>query len=123
MDQKNELLVNPPIKKKWSSKKTAWTVAGIICTTSLIVSASVSSYFVLRNKNSESITTKGSTSISTTTFQTTTNFEIPPYFINREDWGAIPPKSNSIPKLELPIKRIIIGHTGGSFCTTQVYFL
>ena len=117
MDQKHELLVNPPIKKKWSSKKTAWTVAGIICTTSLIVSASVSSYFVLRNKSSDSDTTKESTS---TTFQTTTIYEVPPYFINREDWGAIPPKSNSIPKLELPIKRIIIGHTGGSFCSTQV---
>jgi N-acetylmuramoyl-L-alanine amidase len=44
---------------------------------------------------------------------------IPPFLIVRDTWGAIPPKSNSIPMLEIPIERIIIGHTGGSFCTNQ----
>ena len=99
-------------KKKISSKKIAWIVAGIISATSFIVSASVIIYFVLQNKNSDSTTT--------TTFETTTSNEIPLYLITRDAWGADSPKSNSIPKLNLPLKRIIIGHTGGSFCTTQV---
>lgn len=106
------LLPNPNhIKKKFSSKKIAWIIAGIICATSLIVAASVAIYFVVENKD-ETTTTVG--------LETTTSNEIPLYLINRDVWGADPPKSNSIPKLELPLKRIIIGQTGGNFCTTQV---
>jgi len=48
---------------------------------------------------------------------------IPPYLIVRDTWGANPPKSNSIPMLKLPIVRIIIGHTGGNFCTNEVWIL
>jgi len=39
---------------------------------------------------------------------------------DRNKWGALSPKSPSIPKLKLPIKRIIIGHTGGNFCSNEV---
>ncbi|XP_070499680.1 uncharacterized protein [Chironomus tepperi] len=116
MDQKDSNSrgsTNPILpKKKLSSKAIAWIISGVICAVSLITAASVSTYFILKNKSSESGTTKG-------TIETTTSSETPLYYINRDIWGANPPKSNSIPKLELPLRRIIIGHTGGSFCTTQ----
>lgn len=52
---------------------------------------------------------------------TTTEFISPPEFLMyRNDWGANPPKLSNISKLELPIKRIIVGHTGGNFCFTKV---
>ena len=71
-----------------------------------------------------------STTIATTTqpLSKTTTMErttipyptIPPYLLLRDAWGADLPKSTSIPMLNLPIKRIIIGHTEGNFCTNQV---
>ena len=58
---------------------------------------------------------------SSTVMKTTIPYPtIPPYLIVRDAWGANPPKSNSIPILNLPIERIIIGHTSGGFCINQV---
>lgn len=73
---------------------------------------------------------------TTATFEDTTSFEETtselitggsttdvlriPNPITRDEWEAQPPRSTNISKLDLPIKRIIIGHTGGEFCTNQV---
>ncbi|XP_070503130.1 peptidoglycan recognition protein 4-like isoform X2 [Chironomus tepperi] len=66
-------------------------------------------------------TTTQSTTTSTTTSQPTTTESnlYPEFFMTRDDWGAELPRSSNITKLQTPIKRIIIGHTGGRFCTNQ----
>ena len=56
----------------------------------------------------------------TSTSTSTTDGAITPNPVTRDEWGAQPPRSPNITKLDLPIKRIIIGHTGGSFCQNQV---
>ena len=61
-------------------------------------------------------TTTSSGEITTTS----SSILINPFPVTRSEWGAQPPRSSNIPKLDLPIKRIIIGHTSGEFCTNQV---
>lgn len=62
--------------------------------------------------------------ITTTTEPTTTEFIYHPEFLmSRDDWRAEPPRSSNISKLKLPIKRIIVGHTAGSFCFDKVGYL
>lgn len=69
-------------------------------------------------------TSKIETPEPTTTEQTTTEFMyLPEFLMTRDDWGAEPPRSSNISKLELPIKRIIVGHTAGSFCFDKVDYL
>lgn len=40
--------------------------------------------------------------------------------VPRQEWGADSPKSQNISRLTHPIKRIIIGHTGGNACCNKV---
>ncbi|XP_070499666.1 peptidoglycan recognition protein 3-like [Chironomus tepperi] len=116
-------------------------IAAIISVILMFISASVASYFALRHNNkgpdflpsTTEYTTVPSTTVSeteppassTTTigYTTTTEsyFEIFDYKngTDRSKWGALPPKSSNIPKLDVPIKRIIIGHTGGNFCSNE----
>ena len=68
--------------------------------------------------------TKMETTEPTTTEPTTTEHIYHPEFLmTRDDWRAEPPRSSNISKLKLPIKRIIVGHTAGSFCFDKVGYL
>lgn len=46
--------------------------------------------------------------------------QYPEFYMTRDDWGAEPPRSLNISKLETPATRIIVGHTGGKFCFNVV---
>lgn len=65
----------------------------------------------------DDITTTDSYKTTTESYFNIYNY---PNGTDRNKWGALPPKSQNIPKLELPIKRIIVGHTGSNFCSNEV---
>ncbi|KAG5676720.1 hypothetical protein PVAND_006532 [Polypedilum vanderplanki] len=71
-------------------------------------------YFLLTNNPSEKNGDNDSTTSPSTTYVTTTPLPTS-FLIKRNEWNANEPKSD-IKKLNQPIKRIIIGHTGGNFC-------
>lgn len=51
---------------------------------------------------------------------TTTKPDIQTLITTREEWGAGELNTTKVPKLSMPIKRIIIGHTLGQFCSNPV---
>ncbi|XP_070499637.1 peptidoglycan recognition protein 3-like [Chironomus tepperi] len=110
--------------RKIMSRRGVWLVPVILSIVSIIIGVSVVVYYLLANNqnNNEATTTEFITTDETTieTTSTTPGIVLPKYFVTRENWGADPPKSNLIPMLKSPIKRIIIGHTRGSSCINEV---
>ena len=74
----------------------------------------------------ETTTGDGKTSDDTTTEHTTEptttspNFNFLDFLKTREYWGGGEINSSVVPKLDMPIKRIIIAHTRGQFCANEV---
>ncbi|KAL7027126.1 hypothetical protein ACKWTF_005316 [Chironomus riparius] len=106
--------------EKYGRCKIYWSlllITAIICTSAAV---SVSVYFVLRDKLD---TTTVSSNETTVTEFTTLKTSTEPYdfdaLITREEWGAININLSIIPKLSMPIKRIIIAQTLGQFCTNK----
>lgn len=90
-------------------KKKIIIIAAIVIASLMAIMVSVIIYFSLQKKPfSEESTTKPNLP---------SDF---PYFIKRDEWNANPMKNSTIKFLSLPIKRIIIGQTGGVFCTDKV---
>ena len=51
---------------------------------------------------------------------TSPNFNFLDFLKTREYWGGGELNSSVVPKLDMPIKRIIIAHTRGQFCANEV---
>ncbi|KAL7027119.1 hypothetical protein ACKWTF_005315 [Chironomus riparius] len=100
--------------EKCMSRRNYWILSITIAIVLIGVAVSVSVYYAFRfDKNFATESTKNSdiTTISPNDFEA--------QIISREQWNAGDLNRLLVPKLIMPIKRIIISHTRGQFCVNE----